>query len=95
MKIVIMAAAAVAATAAWAKEVKVSSFGYDPEDSTRFLQAALDSGADRVIVDRQKDPWISKPLFGRSNTEIVSIQSTNSAIFPSSLISSLMGFLCS
>ena len=71
MKRLVMAAAAVAATAAWAKEVKVSSFGYDPEDSTRFLQAALDSGADRVIVDRQKDPWISKPLFARSNTEIL------------------------
>ena len=70
-KTLVVAAAAVAATAAWAKEVKVSSFGYDPEDSTRFLQAALDSGADRVIVDRQKAPWISKPLFGRSNTEIV------------------------
>ena len=65
------AALVVVATAAFGREVKVSSFGYDPEDSTRFLQAALDSGADRVIVDRQKDPWISKPLFGRSNTEIV------------------------
>ncbi|MBQ6915424.1 MAG: right-handed parallel beta-helix repeat-containing protein [Kiritimatiellae bacterium] len=71
MKRLVMAAAAVAATAAWAKEVKVSSFGYDPEDSTRFLQAALDSGAERVVVDRQKAPWISKPLFARSNTEIV------------------------
>ena len=66
-----MATAAIAATAAWAKEVKVSSFGYDPEDSTRFLQAALDSGAERVVVDRQKAPWISKPLFARSNTDIV------------------------
>ena len=30
-----------------AKEVKVSSFGFDPDDSTRFIQAAIDSGAKR------------------------------------------------
>lgn len=53
------------------RTVRVSDFGYDPEDSTRFLQAAFDSGADRVIVDRQKGPWIATPLFGRSNQEIV------------------------
>ena len=64
-------ALAVAAATASAREVRVSSFGYDPEDSTRFLQAALDSGADRIVVDRQKGPWVSKPLFARSNSEIV------------------------
>lgn len=53
------------------KEFKVSEFGFDPDDSTRFLQAALDSGAKRVIVDRQATPWISTPLFGRSDTEVV------------------------
>lgn len=53
------------------RTVRVSDFGYDREDSTRFLQAAFDSGADRVIVDRQAGPWITKPLFGRSNQEIV------------------------
>ena len=67
----IVAALVVATTTAFGREVKVSSFGYDAEDSTRFLQAALDSGADRIVVDRQKGPWISKPLFGRSNTELV------------------------
>ena len=51
--------------------VKVSSFGYDPEDSTRFLQAALDSVAKKIVVDRQKGPWMSLPLQGRSNQEIV------------------------
>ncbi len=45
MKRLVVAAVAVAASAAFAREVKVSSFGYDPEDSTKFLQAALDSGA--------------------------------------------------
>lgn len=52
-------------------EVKVSSFGYDAADATRFLQAALDSGARKVVVDRQAGPWISNPLYARSNTEIV------------------------
>ena len=70
-KVLSSAALAVAAAAAFGREVKVSSFGYDPDDSTRFLQAALDSGADRIVVDRQKGPWVSKPLFARSNSEIV------------------------
>lgn len=52
-------------------EVKVSSFGYDPVDSTRFIQAALDSGASRVILDRQDGPWPSLTLKIRSNTEFV------------------------
>ena len=51
--------------------VCVSSFGYDPEDSTRFIQTALDSGARTVVIDRQKGPWVACPLFARSNTEIV------------------------
>ena len=60
------------AAGASGEEVKVSSFGFDPEDSTRFLQAALDSGAKRVVVDRQAGPWITTPLFGRrSDQEIV------------------------
>lgn len=65
--------AAVALTAATlgARTVKVSDFGYDPTDSTKFLQAALDSGAAKVIVDRRSGPWVTKPLFGRSDTEIV------------------------
>ena len=67
-----LAGIAVAATAAAGREeVKVSSFGFDAEDSTAFLQAALDSGARRIVVDKQGGPWISKPLFGRSNTELV------------------------
>ena len=66
------ASAALAFLAGCAERVvKVSSFGFDPEDSTRFIQAALDSGARTVVLDRQKGPWVSRPLFGRSNQEIV------------------------
>ena len=52
-------------------EVKVSDVGWDPVDSTRFAQAALDLGARRVIFDRQAGPWVVAPLKARSNTEIV------------------------
>ena len=51
--------------------VKASSFGFDPVDSTRFLQAAIDSGARTVVVDRQPTPWIVEPLKGRSNLELL------------------------
>ena len=51
--------------------VKVSQFGFDPEDSTRFVQAALDSGAKCVVFDHRGAPWIVRPLKARSNTDIV------------------------
>ncbi len=53
------------------RTVKVSDFGYDPEDSTRFLLQALESGAEKIILDRQAGPWITLPLKMRSNTELV------------------------
>ncbi len=59
---------AACALSAWSKEVKVSEFGFDAEDSTRFLQAAIDSGAKKVVVDARH--WVTRPLRGRSNQEI-------------------------
>ncbi len=54
------------------RTVKVSSCGFDPQDSTRFLQAAFDSGARKVVIDRQKGDWITRPLFiTNSNLEVV------------------------
>jgi hypothetical protein len=61
----------VSSLAAGKEEVKVSDFGWDAEDSTRIVQAALDSGAKRVVFDRQTGPWIVTPVKARSNTEIV------------------------
>ncbi len=54
-------------------EVRVAEqFGYSLEDSTRYLQAALDSGASRIVLEAKDGPWItSKPLKGRSNQTIV------------------------
>jgi hypothetical protein len=52
--------------------VKISEkFGFDPEDSTRFIQEAIDSGARKLIFDKKDSPWITKPLKGRSNLTVV------------------------
>lgn len=58
-------------SAVGAEEVKVSSFGFNPEDSTEIIQKAIDSGASKLVFDRQPGPWITRPLVGRSNLEIV------------------------
>ena len=51
---------------------KVSErFGFDPEDSTASLQAALDSGLPEIVIDRRESPWVTRPLFVRSNQRIV------------------------
>lgn len=67
----IAACVAMFGCAALAKDVTVSSFGFDAADSTRFLQAALDSGVAKVVVDRQTKPWVTGPLFLRSNQTVV------------------------
>lgn len=51
--------------------VRVSDFGYDVADSTRFVQAALDSGARQIIFDRREGPWIVTPVRARSNQAVV------------------------
>ena len=54
-----------------ADAVKVSSFGFNAEDSTEIIQKALDSGAPKLVFDKQSGPWITRPLVARSNQEIV------------------------
>ena len=52
--------------------VNVSSFGWNAEDSTAALQAAFDSGARKVVIDRQAGDWVTRPLFiTNSNIEVV------------------------
>ena len=52
--------------------VNASSFGWNAEDSTAALQAAFDSGAKKVVIDRQAGDWIARPLFiTNSNIEVV------------------------
>jgi hypothetical protein len=69
-----------------ASVVVASCWGFDPADSTEFLQAALDSGARKVIIPPMCDDsyadcptsqstgdhkWITTPLHVRSNTVIL------------------------
>ncbi|MBD3291384.1 MAG: hypothetical protein GF393_00560, partial [Armatimonadia bacterium] len=52
-------------------EAKASWWGFDETDSTQALQAAIDSGASKVIVEDMGRPWIVTPLQAASNQEIV------------------------
>lgn len=56
-----------------AEAVKVSKrWGFDPEDATKAIQSALDSGVRTVVIDRQGSDWIVRPLFiTNSNVEVV------------------------
>ena len=77
MRGILFAAAAGAVTACVAvaetgpSEVKASSFGWNATNATRCLQAALDSKAKRVVVDKQVSSWLVEPLQLRSNQEVV------------------------
>ena len=67
-----VAVVAVAAIAHGNVAVKVSSFGpFNADDSTETIQKALDSGASRIVFDRQPEPWVARPVYVRSNTEVV------------------------
>ena len=52
-------------------EVHASWWGFNPEDSTAFLQSALSSGMRRIVIDKMESPWISRPLRGASNQTVV------------------------
>lgn len=53
------------------KEAKASWWGFDPEDSTTQLQAAIDSGVPKLTIDNLGKPWIVRPIQLRSNQAIV------------------------
>ena len=47
-----------------------SWWGFHPEDSTAALQAAIDSGARKVIVEKMASPWIVEPIRLASDQEL-------------------------
>lgn len=53
------------------REARASWWGYDQVEATACLQAAIDSGVPRLIVDNVGSPWIVDPITLRSNQEIV------------------------
>lgn len=50
---------------------KASWWGFDPNDATECLQAAIDSGVKTLIVDNVGKPWIVRPLKLASNQKII------------------------
>lgn len=52
------------------KVVKASWWGFNEEDSTTALQSAINSGADKVIIDNVGKPWIVTPIELASNQEL-------------------------
>jgi len=53
------------------KEARASWWGFDPQESTAALQAAIRSRVPRLIVDNMGAPWITDQLTGVSDQEIV------------------------
>ena len=53
------------------REARASWWGFDEDDSTACLQAAIDSGVPKLIVDKMPSPWVVKPLKAVSNQHIV------------------------
>lgn len=53
------------------KEAYASWWGFNEEDSTEALQAAINSGVPRLIVENLGKPWIVTPLTLVSNQEII------------------------
>lgn len=45
-------------------------WGYDAEDATAALQAAIDSGAEKVIVEKMPGPWIVNKIQLADNQEL-------------------------
>lgn len=50
---------------------RASWWGFDVKDSTEFLQSAINSKVKKLIIDRQESAWVTRPLTGVSNQEIV------------------------
>ena len=60
--------------AANVRTVKASSFGWNAQDATAALQAAIDSGAGRVIVDWQEEgDWRIAPVLLRTSNQEIAI----------------------
>lgn len=53
------------------KVARASWWGFDPDDSTEALQAAINSGAKRLTVDNVGKPWVVRPIILASNQMIV------------------------
>ena len=53
------------------KEAKASWWGFDRDDSTKALQAAINAGAKRLVIENMGAPWIVTPIQIAGDLEIV------------------------
>jgi hypothetical protein len=53
------------------KAARASWWGFDPADSTKSLQAAIDSGVGKLVVENMGAPWVTDRITLRSDQEIV------------------------
>ena len=53
------------------KEARASWWGFNPEDSTQALQAAINSGAPKLVVENTGKPWIVECITLAGNQEIL------------------------
>jgi hypothetical protein len=53
------------------KVARAAWWGFQPEESTKALQAAINSGAEKVIVEKMQSPWIVDRIKLAGNQELV------------------------
>ncbi len=53
------------------KVARAAWWGFQPEESTQALQAAINSGAEKVIVEKMPSPWIVDRIKLAGNQELV------------------------
>ena len=53
------------------KEAKASWWGFDPEDATIAMQSAINSGADKVIIENMSTPWVVDKIQLASDQELL------------------------
>lgn len=51
--------------------INVLDYGFDEADSTRFIQAAINSKAKTVVLPNVGKPWLTRPLTLRSDLKLV------------------------
>ena len=54
-----------------AESVTASAFGWNATNATACLQSALDSGAKKIVVDRQAYEWLVETINVPSNVELI------------------------
>lgn len=77
---------ALPASGASGSQVTASSFGWNPTDATKCLQTAFDSGAKKIIVDKQASEWLIETVKVPSNVEIVFADGVSVRAKPGSMV---------